>query len=101
MPSRKKIDGEADGRHELHADPVGAAQAAGIAGPLQFRVDALDHAAFLAATGTSQALDHGSNHALVERLLELHLLDGARLDHELREACLDGILGSGAPRRRR
>ena len=85
-------DGEGDEAQELHADPVGAAQAARISGPLELRVGSGDHAAVLAAADARQALDRRPHHALEERLLQLHLLQRLRLDDELVQARLDRIL---------
>ena len=51
-----------------------------------------DHAAFLAATGTRRVAGSSGADALEERLLELHLLQRLRLDDELAQARLDGVL---------
>src|SRR5690606_33254743 len=85
-------DREGDHRQQLDADPVRAAQAAGIAGLLELGVDPRHRAALLAAPDARQALDHRPDDALVERLLQLELLQRLGLDDELAEPRLDGVL---------
>jgi len=93
-PEQEEDDGEHDRRQELHAHPVGAAQATGVAGLLELRVDPGDHPGPLTAarSGPRQPLDGGFDDPIEERLLELHLLQRLGLDDELAEALLDGVL---------
>ena len=91
-PSSEPENREGDEAEELHADPVGAAQAAGVAGLLELRVGAGDHAAVLAPADPGEPLDHRPHHPLVERLLQLHLFQRLRLDDELGESRLDRVL---------
>ena len=86
-------DPETDEAQELDADPVRAAQSAREAGFLELGVGRGDHAALLPSPShRCQPLDRRTHDPLVERLLHLHLFQRLRLDHELRQARLNGIL---------